>query len=107
MKYINESNNSSVEYFIPTYEECLQICESNDNLIFFESHHNVDGYNISIFNYRLAQPKDFEYEDIEISDGKNTIFINGNKKIGNKKISDYTDDEIELLGFEFLSKFKS
>jgi T4 RnlA family RNA ligase len=46
-------------YFIPTYEECREICNSNGNLIFFESKHNVDGYDISVFNYRLAGYKEF------------------------------------------------
>lgn len=46
--------NSKSEYYIPTYEEARLICDNNDNFIFYESKHNVDGYDISIFNYRLA-----------------------------------------------------
>lgn len=42
--------------FIPTYEQCREICDANDNFTFYETKHNVDGYNISIFNYRLAMP---------------------------------------------------
>jgi RNA ligase len=45
-----------MKYLIPTYEQCLAICEANDNFTFYESKHIVDGYNISIFNYRLAMP---------------------------------------------------
>lgn len=43
-----------MNYFIPTYNDCLNICDKNGNLIFYETKHIVDGYNISIFNYRLA-----------------------------------------------------
>lgn len=58
-QYINEDLNSS-SYYIPTYEECRQICDANDNFLFYESKHKVDGYDISIFNYRLAMPANFE-----------------------------------------------
>ena len=42
------------EYFLPSYEEAREICNAHDNFIFYESKHIVDGYNVSIFNYRLA-----------------------------------------------------
>jgi RNA ligase len=32
------------------------ICDANDNFTFYETKHIIDGYNISIFNYRLAMP---------------------------------------------------
>jgi len=32
------------------------ICDANDNFTFFETKHVIDGYNISIFLYRLAMP---------------------------------------------------
>jgi Straboviridae RNA ligase 1 len=38
--------------YLPTYEEAVKICTSNDN--FYESKHVVDGYNVSTFNYRLS-----------------------------------------------------
>lgn len=54
-KNFNESmENNSHNYFLPTYEECRAICDANDNFLFFETKHNIDGYNVSIFNYRLA-----------------------------------------------------
>lgn len=52
-QFLLEKNYKS-EYYIPTYEEARLICDNNDNFIFYESKHNVDGYDISIFNYRLA-----------------------------------------------------
>lgn len=45
-----------MNYFIPTYDQCRLICDANDNFTFYETKHVVDGYNISIFNYRLAMP---------------------------------------------------
>ena len=49
----NLSNNK-----IPTYEQALKLC-SYDESPFYESKTTIDGYNISVFNYRLAQYKDF------------------------------------------------
>jgi len=43
---------------IPTYEECLEMC-SKEDAAFYESKMVVQGYNVSVFNYRLAQYKDF------------------------------------------------
>ena len=42
------------KFSLPTYEECLEICKSTDNFIFYETKTNVDGYDISMFNYRLV-----------------------------------------------------
>lgn len=44
---------------IPTYEECVEMCSKPD-AVFYELKSNIDGYNISVFNYRLAQYKDFD-----------------------------------------------
>ena len=45
-----------MKYFIPTYAQCREICDANDNFTFFETKHVIDGYKISIFSYRLAMP---------------------------------------------------
>ena len=58
---IKESTTDSHSYFIPTYQQCREICDANGNMLFYESKHQVDGYNISIFNYRLAQPANFDH----------------------------------------------
>ena len=58
MQFVNESLSHG--YFLPTYEDCRAICDANENFIFFETKHVIDGYDVSIFNYRLAQPKNFE-----------------------------------------------
>ena len=42
--------------YLPTYNQCREICDANDNFTFFETKHIVDGFNISIFLYRLAMP---------------------------------------------------
>ena len=42
-----------------TYNEAVALTIGNDST-FYESKFVVDGYNISIFNYRLAQYSDFK-----------------------------------------------
>lgn len=61
MKYqiFLESNSNKHTYYIPSYEECREMCDSNGNLIFYETKHMVDGYSVSIFNYRLASYNNF------------------------------------------------
>ena len=56
-KEILEKYSEEVSY-LPSYEECVDICSSDDSP-FYESKIIVDGYNISMFNYRLASYKDF------------------------------------------------
>lgn len=41
-------------FFIPTYEQCREICDANDNFNFFESKTTIDGFPISVFSYRLC-----------------------------------------------------
>jgi len=43
---------------IPTYEQAVELC-SGEESPFYESKMVVDGFNVSVFNYRLAQYKDF------------------------------------------------
>ena len=45
--------------FIPTYEEAVELTKIIDSP-FYESKTIIDGYQISIFNYRLAQWSDFD-----------------------------------------------
>lgn len=58
--FMNENFNQSLDYYLPTYEICRMICDAHDNFIFYESKHNVDGFDVSIFNYRLATFGNFE-----------------------------------------------
>ncbi len=44
---------------IPTYSEAVEMC-SGDEAPFYESKYEVEGYPVSVFNYRLAQYKDFD-----------------------------------------------
>lgn len=55
--FIKESKTDG-SHFIPTYEDCVEMC-SRDDSAFYESKFVIDGFNISVFNYRLAQYKDF------------------------------------------------
>lgn len=50
-----ESLNNSM---LPTYEECVEMCSYVDSP-FYESKTELDGFPISVFNYRLAQWSDF------------------------------------------------
>jgi T4 RnlA family RNA ligase len=45
-------------YSLPTYEEAVELC-SYDESPFYETKIEVDGFPVSIFNYRLAQYSDF------------------------------------------------
>jgi T4 RnlA family RNA ligase len=58
LDFIKENKSEEIRHSIPTYEDCLEICARQDSP-FYESKMVVDGYNVSIFNYRLAQYKDF------------------------------------------------
>jgi T4 RnlA family RNA ligase len=56
MEFIKES--VELKYSIPSYEEAVEMCSKPD-AAFYESKTEIDGYPISIFNYRLAQFSDF------------------------------------------------
>ena len=45
-------------YSLPSYEEAVEMCNKSDS-VFYETKTQVDGFPISIFNYRLAQFNDF------------------------------------------------
>ena len=58
-KYIEFlKENSNTKSSLPSYEEAVELCTKLDSA-FYEKKTNVDGYPISVFNYRLAQYKDF------------------------------------------------
>lgn len=56
MEFIKES--VSQVYSIPSYEEAVEMCSKVD-AAFYETKTEVDGFPVSIFNYRLAQFSDF------------------------------------------------
>ena len=58
LDFIKENKSDEIRHSIPTYEDCLEMCARED-APFYESKMVVDGYNVSVFNYRLAQYKDF------------------------------------------------
>jgi T4 RnlA family RNA ligase len=55
MEFIKES---TTHYSIPSYEEAVEMCSKAD-AAFYETKTEVDGFPVSIFNYRLAQFSDF------------------------------------------------
>jgi T4 RnlA family RNA ligase len=60
MKYLNTYNifleNTNTN--IPSYEECVNLCIYNDSP-FYETKLKVDGFDVSVFNYRLVTHSDF------------------------------------------------
>jgi T4 RnlA family RNA ligase len=56
IEFINESVSLNK---IPTYEEAVEMC-SGEDAPFYESKYEVEGFPVSVFNYRLAQYKDFD-----------------------------------------------
>ncbi|NBP58033.1 hypothetical protein EBU71_16140, partial [bacterium] len=59
LQFIRESvEENPTRTYLPTYEECLEMCSKPD-AAFYESKYMVDGFPVSVFNYRLAQYKDF------------------------------------------------
>ena len=58
-RYTEFINESATQNAIPTYEQALELC-SGEDAPFYESKIVVDGFNVSVFNYRLAQYKDFD-----------------------------------------------
>ncbi len=57
-RYTEFINESVTQNAIPTYEQARELC-SGEDAPFYESKMIVDGFNVSVFNYRLAQYKDF------------------------------------------------
>jgi T4 RnlA family RNA ligase len=57
IEFLKESTDLSSHY-LPTYEDCVEMC-SREESTFYESKFVIDGYPISVFNYRLAQYRDF------------------------------------------------
>ena len=46
-------------FMIPTYDQCINIVNSNPDMYFYERKLLVDSYNISIFGYRHAKYNNF------------------------------------------------
>jgi T4 RnlA family RNA ligase len=57
-KYLEFITENTDYNNLPSYQDCLDMCSKPD-APFYESKMVVDGYNVSVFNYRLAQYKDF------------------------------------------------
>jgi len=48
-----------MNFYIPTYEECLEIVKNNPKMYFYERKNIIDSYKLSIFGYRHAQYNNF------------------------------------------------
>lgn len=45
--------------FLPTYEDCVALVQARGELVFYETKSFIAGYQVSVFNYRLAGYNDF------------------------------------------------
>jgi hypothetical protein len=89
-----------------SYDEAVALTLGVD-APFYESKFMVEGYNVSVFNYRFASYNDFVKNIIEIESNDGIIIkINGDSYIDDKKIKDMSDDELIIIGFDKLSEFK-
>lgn len=57
-KYIEFLNESKSNAYIPDYKQAVELCNIDESP-FYEVKSVVDGYNVSVFNYRLAKSSDF------------------------------------------------
>lgn len=48
-----------MDFYIPTYEECLEIVDENPQMYFYERKYIIDSYRLSVFGYRYAQYNNF------------------------------------------------
>ena len=48
-----------MNFYIPTYEECLEIVNNNPDMYFYEKTYLINNYNLSIFGYRHARYNNF------------------------------------------------
>lgn len=56
-EFLTENKKEMIK--IPTYKESVEMC-SRPESPFYENKMVVEGFNVSVFNYRLAQGKDFD-----------------------------------------------
>ena len=62
--------------YLPTYEECLQICKENGELKFYEIKTEINGYSICQFNYRICSFSDLN-NPIKSNDKINAFELRG------------------------------
>lgn len=48
-----------MNFYIPTYKDCIDIVNSNPDMYFYERKHIIDNYDASIFGYRFAKYNNF------------------------------------------------
>ena len=48
-----------MNFYIPTYEECLEIVDKNPDMYFYERKYLINSYNLSTFGYRHARYNNF------------------------------------------------
>lgn len=70
-KQINESTVNEIKL---SYDDCVALCNKEESP-FYETKTVVDGYPVSMFNYRLAQYSDFVNSDINTKEFRGLTFV--------------------------------
>ena len=69
-----------MKFYIPTYEECIEIVNNNPDMYFYERKYLIDSYYVSTFGYRYAKYNNFmlpiiDKPDINALDLKGITFV--------------------------------
>ncbi len=69
-----------MKFYIPTYQDCIDIVNNNPDMYFYERKYIIDSYNISSFGYRYAKYNNFilpiiEKPDINALELKGITFV--------------------------------
>lgn len=61
-------------FYLPTYNECVNLVKTKGDLVFYETKFFVDSYQISIFNYRIPRYEDF-YDIFDAREIRGITFV--------------------------------
>lgn len=85
-----------MNFYIPSYQDCLDIVNENPHMYFYERKYIINDYNLSIFGYRYARYNNFMLPIIE-RPNINALELKG--------ISFVFDDNGEYKRYLMLNKF--
>lgn len=92
-----------MNFYLPTREECQEIVKNNET--FYCTSRNVDGFDVELYDYRLASYTDYFPSIILFKENDDEFYLNEELIINNKALKDYSDEEIEELGFFYFKQF--
>ena len=97
-------NLKSMKYFIPTYEQAINITKVNNILDFFTTSRDVNGYRVDMFNYKLAFYKEF-YEIPQSIGLKHAKELRGLTFVFNENIKPNVEYDIKMLSNNIYKRF--